>query len=102
MDPPVNVSVISFTYSFILFVWTPPLTLQVSHENTTGIVYEVTIMTPANGNDTLSTMVMEPEFIYHRHDFVHCSKITLNVAAINEVGRGNKSKDVEAAFLGRK
>ena len=82
-------------------MWTPPFTLQVN-ENNTGIVYEVTIMTPANGNDTLSTMAMEPEYVYHRRDFVHCGKITLNVAAVNEVGKGNKSEAVEAAFLGRK
>jgi hypothetical protein len=101
LDPPVNVSIISFTYSLIHFVWNPPFTLQIS-ENTSRILYEVTIMTPANGNDTLSIMVPEPEYIYHRRDFVHCGKITLNVAAINEVGQGNKSIGIEASFLGRK
>ena len=59
-------------------------------------------MTSANGSSTLSTVVTEPEYIYHRRDFAHCGKATLNVAAVNEVGKGNKSEDIEANFLGRK
>ena len=82
-------------------MWNPPFTLQIS-ENNPRIVYEVIITTPAMSNDTLSTMVLEPEYVYHRRDFLHCGKITLNVAAINEVGQGNKSIDIEASFLGRK
>ena len=101
LAPPVNLRVISVTHSLIHFVWSPPFTLQISEDNS-ETEYEVTITTTANGNDTLSDIVMEPEYIYHRRDYVHCGKIAFQVAAINRVGKGNKSNGIEAGFFGRK
>ena len=101
MDPPVNLRVISITHSLIHFVWSPPFTLRISEDNS-ETEYEVTITTTANGNDTLSDIVMEPEYIYHRRDYMHCGKIAFQVAAINRVGKGNKSNVIEAGFFGCK
>lgn len=97
MDLPENLTIISSTYSSIHLKWIPPFTLEITDEDSTMTVYEVIV----NG-EVISETVMEPEYIYHRHDYVHCGRIVFQVAAINEVGRGNVSEGIEAGFLGRK
>ena len=90
---------ISSGYSIIHFKWIPPFTLKVN-DSSGHIEYEVVITDLANDED-LVEVVMQPEYMYHRRDYKHCAKVRFQVAAINEVGKSNRSEGIEAGFIGR-
>lgn len=100
LDPPTNISVMSSEYSIIHFKWIPPFTLKVNNSSRL-IKYEVVITDSANDEDLIE-VVMQPEYMYHRRDYEHCAKVRFQVAAINEVGKSNRSEGIEAGFFGRK
>ena len=52
--------------------------------------------------DVESEVTIHPSYTYHRQDYVHCTQLTFQVAAVNEVGKGNLSDAIKAGFLGRK
>lgn len=97
LEPPADINIASATYSTIHFQWIPPFTLL----NDSRIVYEVSI-TSAPSNSITTDTATEPAYIHRRQDYRHCGKVILQVAAMNEVGKSNQSKRIEAGFYGRK
>ena len=89
---------ISSTYSIIHFKWIPPFTLKVN--NSIGLIEYEVVITDLTTDEGIAEVVMHPEYIYHRHDYKHCAKVRFQVAAINEVGKSNRSEGIEAGFFG--
>ena len=62
--------------------------------------FVVSIINKLTGNELHET-IAQPEYVYQRRDYVHCSTITFKIAAVNRVGRGEFSEGIEAGFAGR-
>ena len=58
-------------------------------------------MNKFNG-EILYETITQPDYIYQRHDYIHCNEIVFEIAAVNPVGRGAFSEGIEAGFDGRK
>ena len=62
--------------------------------------FVVSIINKLTGNELHET-IAQPEYIYQRRDYVHCSAIIFKIAAVNQVGRSEFSDGIEAEFAGR-
>ena len=100
LDPPGNISIPSKSYTSIHLHWTPPFSLLVTSNLNDTMHFVVSIINKLTGNE-LHKITAQPEYVYQRHDYVHCSAITFKIAAVNPVGRGEFSEGIEAGFAGR-
>lgn len=101
LDPPVNISIVSHSYSSIHLEWTPPFSLQITGNLNNTMYFMVSIIHKLTGKE-LYEMTVQPEYVYYRHDYEHCSGVVFKIAAVNLVGRGDFSEGFEAGFAGRK
>ena len=62
--------------------------------------FVVCIINKLTGSELHET-IAQPEYVYRRRDYVHCSAIIFKIAAVNQVGRGEFSEEIEAGFAGR-
>lgn len=102
LDPPGNISVVSISYSSIHLQWTAPFSLLITSGINTNVTYFVVRVLNKFSREVVYEMTNQSEYVYHRRDYVHCSGVVFNIAAVNQVGRGGFSKGIDTGFDGRK
>ena len=102
LDPPKNISIVSKSYSSIQLQWTPPFSLLITGDFNDTMHFLVSITNKLTGNMLYENlMTAQLGYVFHRRDYVHCSRIIFKIAAVNKVGRGAFSEGIEAGFAGR-
>ena len=101
LDPPGNICILSKSYSAIHLQWNPPFSLLNTSDLNDTTHFVVSIFNKLTSNVLYETTV-QPNYVYQRCDYVHCSGFIFKIAAVNQVGRGAFSEGIEAGFTGRK
>lgn len=98
---PTNLFIDHTSDTTIHLTWTPPHTLDVNNTKQEIYYYEVIISDNANGTFSLETTNLS-EYTYYKRDYLQCKRLIFQIAAVNEIGRGNLSEMITASFSGRK
>lgn len=103
LKQPTNLTVVTRTHLSVHLKWTPPFTLNVSTQQEPAIQHYVIFLTKTiNGREEREEiMTANSSYTYNRQHFSHCLKINFQVAAVNQVGRGNLSVNLDTSFLER-